>query len=87
MIWLTISYLATEIRHGGIVNIFLIVAEDVTQEENDKQQLYDALANRSESTGSWNKRKNRRGFDKFMRRGFEACRSKWSLICALRITF
>ena len=23
-----------------------------------------------------------RGFDKFMRRGFEACRSEWSLICA-----
>ena len=26
--------------------------------------------------------KDARGFDKFMRRGFEACRSEWSLICA-----
>jgi len=26
--------------------------------------------------------KDVRGFDKFMRRGFEACRSEWSLICA-----
>jgi hypothetical protein len=26
--------------------------------------------------------KDIRGFDRFMRRGFEACRSEWSLICA-----
>jgi len=26
--------------------------------------------------------KDARGIDKFMRRGFEACRSEWSLICA-----
>ena len=26
--------------------------------------------------------KDVRGFDRFMRRGFEACRSEWSLICA-----
>jgi hypothetical protein len=26
--------------------------------------------------------KDARGFDKFMQRGFEACRSEWSLICA-----
>ena len=26
--------------------------------------------------------KDVRGFDKFMRRGIEACRSEWSLICA-----
>ena len=26
--------------------------------------------------------KDARGFDRFMRRGFEACRSEWSLICA-----
>ena len=26
--------------------------------------------------------KDARGIDKFMRRGFEACRSEWSLVCA-----
>ena len=26
--------------------------------------------------------KDVRGFDRFMRRGIEACRSEWSLICA-----
>ena len=26
--------------------------------------------------------KDVRGFDRFMRRGFEACRSEWSLVCA-----
>jgi len=26
--------------------------------------------------------KDARGFDKFMRRGIEACQSEWSLICA-----
>ena len=26
--------------------------------------------------------KDVRGFDRFMRRGFEACRNEWSLICA-----
>ncbi len=26
--------------------------------------------------------KDARGFDRFMRRGIEACRSEWSLICA-----
>ncbi len=119
----------------------VIVAEDVTQQENDKQQLHPMLdqaeANRQavgvkETMGTaladagyssddnfrkvpagdaqlliatqkdWKQRKamqdrpprsrtvepvfgqikDVRGFDRFMRRGFEACRSEWSLICA-----